>query len=151
MKRGTNMDNKLDKLDTLEKIEKQEIIYMNDHNKRMQEISSFIREGAFAYLKKQYSILAIFVIFMAIVLFAASGLFLKPYKRWLFGRRPLRGHLGNQTNQRQEERDHDKAHRGNRKNGSSGIRVGRAASDERNGRPRYCPQKRYWTPQPIVT
>ena len=36
---------------------------------KMQEISGYIREGAFAYLKKQYSILAVFIILLAIILF----------------------------------------------------------------------------------
>jgi len=36
--------------------------------KEMQEISSFIREGAFAYLRKQYTILAVFIVIIAAVL-----------------------------------------------------------------------------------
>jgi K(+)-stimulated pyrophosphate-energized sodium pump len=35
---------------------------------KIAEISSYIREGAFAYLKKQYSVLAVFVVILAIVL-----------------------------------------------------------------------------------
>jgi len=35
---------------------------------KMREISGYIREGAFAYLKKQYSILAIFIVIMTIAL-----------------------------------------------------------------------------------
>ncbi|MCR4335851.1 MAG: sodium-translocating pyrophosphatase, partial [archaeon] len=35
---------------------------------KMREISGYIREGAFAFLKKQYSILAVFIAIMAIVL-----------------------------------------------------------------------------------
>ena len=38
-------------------------------NAKMREISGFIREGAFAYLKKQYSILAVFIVLMAALLF----------------------------------------------------------------------------------
>ncbi len=38
-------------------------------DKKMQEISNFIREGAMAYLKRQYKILAIFVIVVAAILF----------------------------------------------------------------------------------
>ncbi len=37
--------------------------------KEMKEISDYIREGAFAYLKKQYSILAIVIVIMTAVLF----------------------------------------------------------------------------------
>ncbi|MCR4369129.1 MAG: sodium-translocating pyrophosphatase [archaeon] len=37
---------------------------------RMREISGYIREGAFAFLKKQYTILAVFVAVMAIALIA---------------------------------------------------------------------------------
>ncbi|MFH1391070.1 MAG: sodium-translocating pyrophosphatase [Candidatus Diapherotrites archaeon] len=35
---------------------------------KMREISGYIREGAFAYLKKQYSILAVFIVIMTIAL-----------------------------------------------------------------------------------
>ncbi len=38
-------------------------------NAKMREISGFIREGAFAYLRKQYSILAVFIVLMAALLF----------------------------------------------------------------------------------
>ena len=39
-------------------------------NARMQEISTYIREGAFTYLRKQYMVLLVFVLIVAIVLIA---------------------------------------------------------------------------------
>ncbi len=45
-----------------------EIIRSKTGNEKMQQISSYIREGAFAFLRRQYSILAIFVIVMAFVI-----------------------------------------------------------------------------------
>ena len=45
-----------------------EVLRADKGNARMQEISSYIREGAFAYLRKQYSVLAVFIILMAIII-----------------------------------------------------------------------------------
>ena len=45
------------------------VIKQPEGTKKMSEIAGYIREGSFAYLKKQYSILGIFVLLMAIILF----------------------------------------------------------------------------------
>ncbi len=50
------------------------IVVGKDHgNEKIQELSTAIREGAFAYLKKQYSMLAVFVVLVAIVLWQVLG------------------------------------------------------------------------------
>jgi len=41
-------------------------------NEKMQELSSAIREGAMAFLKSEYKVLVIFVVVVAVLLFAAS-------------------------------------------------------------------------------
>ena len=41
-------------------------------NKKMQELSKAIREGAMAFLKSEYKVLTIFVIAVAIILYGAS-------------------------------------------------------------------------------
>ena len=41
-------------------------------NEKMQELSSSIREGAMAFLKSEYKVLVVFVIVIAVLLFAAS-------------------------------------------------------------------------------
>jgi K(+)-stimulated pyrophosphate-energized sodium pump len=45
-----------------------QILKQEDGNKRMREVSSYIRRGAMAYLKKQYTILSIYVVVLAILL-----------------------------------------------------------------------------------
>lgn len=42
-------------------------------NRKMQEICEAIREGAFAYLKREYKVLSIFVVIMSIILFFVLG------------------------------------------------------------------------------
>ncbi|MCG6925197.1 MAG: sodium-translocating pyrophosphatase [Acidobacteria bacterium] len=50
-------------------------LYVNQQDsgtERMAEISSYIREGAIAFLKREYSVLAVFAIVVAILLFVAN-------------------------------------------------------------------------------
>ena len=51
-----------------------QVLREEEGSKKMIEISSAIREGAMAYLKKQYSILAIFVLIVALFIFLPQGL-----------------------------------------------------------------------------
>ncbi len=50
------------------------VLSSEDGSKKMMEISSFIREGAMAFLRKQYSILAIFVLIVAAFLYFYPGI-----------------------------------------------------------------------------
>src|SRR3989344_1017240 len=51
-----------------------QVLGAEDGSKKMVEISSYIREGAMAFLKKQYSILAVFILVVGAFLYLYPGI-----------------------------------------------------------------------------